>query len=203
MLSIFKWQKINFQTSQFNHFAFCCKSMTSSSHDVVKVFFFTHPTNPIWVWVQRIPSFFMYYCKQNKRLCPHHCAWCLSTRSETSSLMFPWILFSGLMLSVNHLGISASFSETLGDEGGGSSTSPEGSSVIASSASTSELKALAASCRAASLLSHCDPSHLPLPPHTSPEPDQAISFTKINLWCWVVATNFSVSSRQGFNFMAF
>ena len=90
------------------------------------------------------------------------------------------------MLSVNHLGISASFSETLGDEGGGSSTSPEGSSVMASSASTSELKALAASCRAASLLSHCDPSHLPLPPHTSPEPDQAISFTKINLWCWVV-----------------
>ena len=62
------------------------------------------------------------------------------------------------MLSVNHLGISASFSETLGDEGGGSSTSPEGSSVMASSASTSELKALAASCRAASLLSHCDPS---------------------------------------------
>ena len=107
------------------------------------------------------------------------------------------------MLSVNHLGISASFSETLGDEGGGSSTSPEGSSVMASSASTSELKALAASCRAASLLSHCDPSHLPLPPHTSPEPDQAISFTKKNLWCWVVATNFSVSSRQGFNFMAF
>ena len=64
MHSIFKWQKINFQTSQFNHFAFCCKSMTSSGHDVVKVFFFTCPTDPIWVWVQRIPSFFMYYCKQ-------------------------------------------------------------------------------------------------------------------------------------------
>ena len=64
MFSLFKWQKINFQTSQFNHFAFCCKSMTSSGHYVVKVFFFTCPTDPIWEWVQRIPSFFLYYCKQ-------------------------------------------------------------------------------------------------------------------------------------------
>ena len=64
MHSIFKWQKINFQTSQFNHFAFCCKSMTYGGHNVAKVFFFTCPTNPIWVWVQRIPSFFLYYCKQ-------------------------------------------------------------------------------------------------------------------------------------------
>ena len=74
MHSIFKWQKINFQTSQFNHFAFCCKSMTYGGHNVAKVFFFTCPTNPIWVWVQRIPSFFLYYCKQ--KFYNHFCkAW--------------------------------------------------------------------------------------------------------------------------------
>ena len=64
MHSIFKWQKINFQTSQFNHFAFCCKSMTYGGHNVAKVFFFTCLNNPIWVWVQRIPSFFLHYSKQ-------------------------------------------------------------------------------------------------------------------------------------------
>ena len=86
MLSIFKWQKINFQTSQFNHFAFCCKSMTSSSHDVVKVFFFTHPTNPIWVWVQRIPSFFLYYCKQ--KFYNHFCkAWGFMLQNQGN---MPW-----------------------------------------------------------------------------------------------------------------
>ena len=74
MHSISKWQKIIFQTSQFNHFAFCRKSMTSSGHDIVKVFFFTRPPNPIWVWVQRIPSFFLYYCKQ--KFYNHFCkAW--------------------------------------------------------------------------------------------------------------------------------
>ena len=88
MLSIFKWQKINFQTSQFNHFAFCCKSTTSSSHDVVKVFFFTHPTNPIWVWVQRIPSFFLYYCKQ--KYYTHFCmAWGFMLQNQGN---MPWWL---------------------------------------------------------------------------------------------------------------
>ena len=74
MFSLFKWQKINFKTSQFNNFAFCRKSMTYDGHNVVKVFFATRPTNPIWVWVQRIPSFFMYYCKQ--KFYNHFCkAW--------------------------------------------------------------------------------------------------------------------------------
>ena len=86
MLSIFKWQKINFQTSQFNHFAFCCKSMTSSGHDVVKVFFFTCPTDPIWVWVQRIPSFFLYYCKQ--KYYTHFCmAWGFMLQNQGN---MPW-----------------------------------------------------------------------------------------------------------------
>ena len=64
MYSISRWQKINFKTSQFNHFAFCRKSMTYDGHNVAKVFFVTCPTNPIWVRVQRIPSFFLSYCKQ-------------------------------------------------------------------------------------------------------------------------------------------
>ena len=86
MFSLFKWQKIDFQTSQFNHFAFCCKSMTSSGHDVVKVFFFTCPTDPIWVWVQRIPSFFLYYCKQ--KFYNHFCkAWGFMLQNQGN---MPW-----------------------------------------------------------------------------------------------------------------
>ena len=86
MFSLFKWQKINFQTSQFNHFAFCRKSMTSSGHDVVKVFFFTCPTDPIWVWVQRIPSFFLYYCKQ--KFYNHFCkAWGFMLQNQGN---MPW-----------------------------------------------------------------------------------------------------------------
>ena len=89
MFSLFKWQKINFQTSQFNHFAFCRKSMTSSGHDIVKVFFFTRPTNPIWwVWVQRIPSFFLYYCKQ--KFYNHFCkAWGFMLQNQGN---MPWCL---------------------------------------------------------------------------------------------------------------
>ena len=64
MHSISKWQKINFKTSQFNHFAFFRKSMTYDGHDIAKAFFATHSTNPIWVRVQRISSFFLSYCKQ-------------------------------------------------------------------------------------------------------------------------------------------
>ena len=88
MHSIFKWQKINFQTSQFNHFAFCCKSMTYGGHNVAKVFFFTCPTNPIWVWVQRIPSFFLYYCKQKygHHLCK---AWGFMLQNQEN---MPWCL---------------------------------------------------------------------------------------------------------------
>ena len=91
MHSIFKWQKINFQTSQFNHFAFCRKSMTSSGHDVVKVFFFTCPTDPIWVWVQRIPSFFLYYCKQ--KFYNHFCkAWGFMLQNQGN---MPWWPITG------------------------------------------------------------------------------------------------------------
>ena len=83
MYSIFRWQKINFKTSQFNHFAFCRKSMTHNGHNVAKVFFATRPTNPIWVRVQRISSFFLSYCKQ--KFYHHFCkAWgfilCYKTR---------------------------------------------------------------------------------------------------------------------------
>ena len=86
MFSLFKWQKINFQTSQFNHFAFCCKSMTYGGHNVAKVFFFTCPTNPIWVWVQRIPSFFLSYCKQ--KFYHHFCkAWGFMLQSQGN---MPW-----------------------------------------------------------------------------------------------------------------
>ena len=51
-----------------------------------------------------------------------------------------------------------------------------------------------------SKVTHSDPTHLPLPPPTSPEPDQEIGEVKLNVRWWVVlvvATNFNVSSRQG------
>ena len=60
MFSLFRWQKINFKTSQFNHFAFCRKSMTHDGY-VVKVFFATCSTNPIWVWVQ-IRGYLHFFC---------------------------------------------------------------------------------------------------------------------------------------------
>ena len=86
MFSLFKWQKINFKTSQFNNFAFCRKSMTYDGHNVVKVFFATRPTNPIWVWVQRIPSFFLYYCK--KKFYNHFCkAWGFMLQNQGN---MPW-----------------------------------------------------------------------------------------------------------------
>ena len=51
-------------------------------------------------------------------------------------------------------------------------------------------------------VTHCDPTHLLLPLPTSPDNCQAISLVKLNFWVggggWVVTTNFSVSSRQGF-----
>ena len=58
-------------------------------------------------------------------------------------------------------------------------------------------------------VTHSDPTHLPLPPLASPGHHQAIILVKCNETCgwvvvggggggWVVATNFSVSSRQGF-----
>ena len=55
-------------------------------------------------------------------------------------------------------------------------------------------------------VTYSDPTHLPLPQPTSPDLHLAISQVKLNLWVgggWVVvvvvvATNFSVSSRQGF-----
>ena len=98
MFSLFKWQKINFQTSQFNHFAFCRKSMTSSGHDVVKVFFFTCPTDPIWVWVQRIPSFFLYYCKQ--KFYNHFCkAWGFMLQNQGN---MPWCLINIYLMSPLH-----------------------------------------------------------------------------------------------------
>ena len=60
--------------------------MTSSSHDVVKVFFFTCPTDPIWVWVQRIPSIFLYYCKQ--KFYNHFCkAWGFMLQNQGN---MPW-----------------------------------------------------------------------------------------------------------------
>ena len=86
MFSLFRWQKINFKTSQFNHFAFWRKSMTYDGRNVVKVFFATCPTNPIWVWVQRIPSFFMYYCKQ--KFYNHFCkAWGFMLQNQGN---MPW-----------------------------------------------------------------------------------------------------------------
>ena len=47
-------------------------------------------------------------------------------------------------------------------------------------------------------VTHSDPTHLPLPPPASPEPDQEIGEVKLNVRWWVVATNFNVSSRLGF-----
>ena len=47
-------------------------------------------------------------------------------------------------------------------------------------------------------VTHSDPTHLPLPPPSTPEPHLAISSLKLNVRvCGWVATNFSVSSRQG------
>ena len=86
MFSLFRWQKIIFKTSQFNHFAFCRKSTTYDGHNVVKIFFATRPTNPIWVWVQRIPSFFLYYCKQ--KFYNHFCkAWGFMLQNQGN---MPW-----------------------------------------------------------------------------------------------------------------
>jgi len=84
--SIFRWQKINFKTSQFNHFAFWRKSMTYDGHYVAKVFFVTRPTNPIWVRVQRISSFFLSYCKQ--KFYHHFCkAWGFMLQNQGN---MPW-----------------------------------------------------------------------------------------------------------------
>ena len=55
-------------------------------------------------------------------------------------------------------------------------------------------------------VTHSDHTHLPLPPPTPPDLHLAISLVKLNFWVvgggwWVVvvvATNFNVSSRQGF-----
>ena len=88
MYSISKWQKINFKTSQFNNFAFCRKSMTYDGHNVAKVFFATRPTNPIWVRVQRIPSFFLSYCKQ--KFYHHFCkAWGFMLQNQGN---MPWCI---------------------------------------------------------------------------------------------------------------
>ena len=56
------------------------------------------------------------------------------------------------------------------------------------------------------MITTSDPTHLPLPPPASPDLHLAISYVKLNLWVvvvvgggwWWVATNFNVSSRQGF-----
>ena len=103
MYSILKWQKINFKTSQFNHFEFCRKSMTYDNHNVAKVFFFTHPTNPIWVWVQRIPSFFLYYCKQ--KYYTHFCmAWGFMLQNQGN---MPWC--SNKLKVISHSGLLQSW----------------------------------------------------------------------------------------------
>ena len=50
------------------------------------------------------------------------------------------------------------------------------------------------------MVTQSGPTHLPLPPHVSPDYTLAISYVKLNFWWWwwVVATKFSVSSRLGF-----